>query len=402
MKTIIKYLIVISYLGTVTNFIPLSVIVIFFIPLSVISIFFNGDAKFRKIEIYIIVLFVYVIFSTLFYAPDSFLDYDFYRKDGNFIISYLVLLFYVFLPFGLPINVDKLISQTLPIFAFISIIGIVALPNEEAGVKHFFFVAHNAAGGFYSLISGVAISYYLSTKEKKYALYSIIFFACLWMTDSRGSVLAILLTIIYWRFFKFRWPGTVFVIFLLLQLAIILYTYPIWVKMGKPLSYSDIDVTAAVNMERAHTFLDRLYILWPRAFDNFLHSMLVGMGFSSYDDLWVRYNEIIPYLFSIKMDNIIVHTDSHAHNSTFAILAELGLVGYILFILLFSQILSKINELKTYNPHYSLMLLFSFWSCVFSSGTEHRITTPSQMVPFFTLFGIGYITYLHKRKKVDS
>lgn len=135
--------------------------------------------------------------------------------------------------------------------------------------------------------------------------------------------------------------------------------------MGKPLSYNDIDITSAVSMERAHTFLDRLYILWPRAFDNFLHSMLLGMGFTSYDDQWVRYNDIIPYIFSIKMDNVVVHTDSHAHNSTFAILAELGVVGYILFILLFSQILSKIKEMEKYNRHYSLMLLFSFWSCVF-------------------------------------
>lgn len=402
MKMIIKYLVVISYLGTITNFIPLSVIMLFFIPLSLFTIFFNGDAKFRRIEIYIITLFFYVIISTIFYAPDSFLDYDFYRKDGNFIISYLVLLFYVFLPYSLSINVDKLISQTLAIFAIISIIGIVAIPDEEVGVKHFFFVAHNAAGGFYSLIAGVAISYYLSTKQKKYAFYSILFFACLWMTNSRGSVLAILLTIAYWRFFNFRWPGAAFLIFLLLQLALVLYTYPVWVKMGKPLSYSEIDITAGLTMERAHTFLDRLYILWPRAFDNFLHSSLVGLGFSSYDDQWVRYDDIIPYMFSVKMDNIVVHTDAHAHNSTFAILAELGIIGYILFILLFSQILSKINEMKNYNSNYALMLLFSFWSCVFSSGTEHRITTPSQMVPFFTLFGIGYVTYLHKRKKVDS
>lgn len=88
--------------------------------------------------------------------------------------------------------------------------------------------------------------------------------------------------------------------------------------------------------------------------------MLLGMGFTSYDDQWVRYNDIIPYIFSIKMDNVVVHTDSHAHNSTFAILAELGVVGYILFILLFSQILSKIKEMEKYNRHYSLMLLFSF------------------------------------------
>ncbi|MEI6940073.1 O-antigen ligase domain-containing protein, partial [Klebsiella pneumoniae] len=117
MKNIIKYLVVISYLGTVTNFIPLSVVMLFFIPLSVFSIFFNGDKRFRKIEVYICLLFIYVIASTLFYAPDSFLDYDFYRKDGNFIISYLVLLFYIFLPFSLSINVDKLIPQTLFIFA---------------------------------------------------------------------------------------------------------------------------------------------------------------------------------------------------------------------------------------------------------------------------------------------
>lgn len=112
MKNIIKYLVVISYLGTVTNFIPLSVVMLFYSALCFLY-FFNGDKRFRKIEVYICLLFIYVIASTLFYAPDSFLDYDFYRKDGNFIISYLVLLFYIFLPFSLSINVDKLIPQTL-------------------------------------------------------------------------------------------------------------------------------------------------------------------------------------------------------------------------------------------------------------------------------------------------
>lgn len=402
MKKITKYFVILSFLGTVTNFVPLSVIMLFFIPLSIFSIFFNGNAKFRKIEVYIFLLFSYVIISTILYAPESFLDYDFYRKDGNFIISYLVLWFYIFLPFSLSIDLDKLITYTLPIFAFISVIGLVALPNEEVGVKHFFFVAHNAAGGFYSLLAGVAISYYLTTKQNKFILYSILFVVCLWMTDSRGSVLAIMVTVIYWRFLKFKWPGIVFTIFLALQLLLILYTYPIWVKMGKPISYNDVDVTASINIERAHTFLDRIFILWPRAFDNFLHSSLVGMGFGSYDDQWIRYDDIVPYFFGVKMGNIVVHTDSHAHNSTFAILAELGVIGYVLFVLLFSQILSKINEMKKFNHNYSLMLLFSFWSCVFSSGTEHRITTPSQMVPFFTLFGIGYVTYLHKRKRVSQ
>ncbi len=138
MKNIIKYLVVISYLGTVTNFIPLSVVMLFFFYSALCFFyFFNGDKRFRKIEVYICLLFIYVIASTLFYAPDSFLDYDFYRKDGNFIISYLVLLFYIFLPFSLSINVDKLIPQTLFIFAIVSIIALVAVPNEEIGVKHF-------------------------------------------------------------------------------------------------------------------------------------------------------------------------------------------------------------------------------------------------------------------------
>lgn len=399
MKNITKFFVVASYLGAITNFIPLSVVILLFTPLSILSIFVSNDKKFRKIEVYIMLLFSYVIMSTLFYAPSSFIEYDFYRKDGNFIVSYLVLWVYIFLPYGLSINVNKLIDNSLLIFTVISVIALFIAPDEEVGVKHFFFVAHNAAGGFYSLICGVAISYYLATKKKKYICYSIIFFIFLWMTDSRGSLLAILLTLIYWRFLKFRLPGTVFLVFLVAQIALITYTYPIWVKMGKPISFNDVNVAASVNIERAHTFLDRIFILWPRAFDNFLHSSLVGMGFGSYDDPWIRYNDILPYIYSVKMGAEITHTDSHAHNSTFAILSELGIIGYFLFVLLFSQILSKINEMWKFNANYTLMLLFNFWSCVFSSGTEHRITTPSQMVPFFTLFGIGYVTYLHKYKK---
>lgn len=334
------------------------------------------------------------------------MDFDFYRRDGNFIVSYLILFVFVFLPISIHIDFNKTFTILFPAYTVISIIGYVVMPKEitedgSGGAVHFFFVSHNAAGGFYSIIAAIAIGMWLETKKKIYILYSLVFLACLYETNSRGSILAICAAIAY-SFVNFKKPRAVFLLFLLFQIGIVCETYPVWLAMGKVMSenanFTVSNISSGIDFQRVGTFIDRLYYLWPRAVDNFLHSPLFGLGFGSYDDLYYKYINIIGNLVAIKDGAIVRHTDAHAHNSTFTILAELGLIGYILFVLLFNEINECIKKIAKADPMQYKCLSLSLWTCIFSSATEHRITTPAQMVPFFIIFGVSYLNYFGKTK----
>ncbi|HCD1314889.1 TPA: O-antigen ligase domain-containing protein, partial [Klebsiella pneumoniae subsp. pneumoniae] len=105
------------------------------------------------------------------------------------------------------------------------------------------------------------------------------------------------------------------------------------------------------------------------------------------------------HFVAVKDGATVRHTDAHAHNSTFTILAELGSIGYVLFILLFNEINKKIRGLYNIDTMQYTCLSLAFWTCIFSSATEHRITTPAQMVPFFIIFGLTYLKYYGKNKR---
>ncbi|WP_410014352.1 O-antigen ligase family protein [Sodalis sp. C49] len=400
MKTFFRIIVLLSFSFCVTNYVPVSTAIILTFPLAFLGLCYrNEGTNLKKIEVSIIALFSYVIISTLCYNPESFMEFDFYRRDGNFIISYLVLFIFIFTPVKIIFDIKKLINLTFPFFIVISAIGAVVVPPEaggDASVRHFFFESHNAAGGFYSVVASIAVGFFLKERKLKYLIYSVVFLAFLWMTNSRGSILAIMFAIGY-SFIKFKKSSFVFVLFVALQIGIVMTTYPDWLQMGKVMSASsNTDANVNVAFARASTYIDRLYFLWPRAFDNFLHSPLFGMGFGSFDDLFYKYVDIIPHVWSVKENAIIAHTASHAHNSLLMILAELGIVGLVLYIYLFNQLNKEIKRIQLHDSSAGLALALAFWSCIFSAATEHRITTPSQMLPFFLYFGICYMNYRNR------
>ncbi|WP_049105116.1 O-antigen ligase family protein, partial [Klebsiella michiganensis] len=281
MRTLSKAIILLSLIFSVTNYVPISVLVILLAPISIVGIFYRSEIlKFKKIEFYLLLLYVYVIVSTVLYNPNSFFEFDFYRKDGNFIISYLILLVFIFLPLSIDIDVDKWLKRSFVLFSIASFIAFLIMPKEvpeEGGatVHHFFFLSHNAAGGFYSVIGAMALGIFLHTKNKLYLFYALMFVFFLYMTNSRGSILAIIAAFGY-SLIKFKKPHVIFIIFLLIQFFVVYETYPTWVSMGKIMSenanYTVSSAAQTINFQRVGTFIDRLYYLWPRAVDNFIHS----------------------------------------------------------------------------------------------------------------------------------
>ena len=77
----------------------------------------------------------------------------------------------------------------------------------------------------------------------------------------------------------------------------------------------------------------------------------------------------------------------HAHNSYLHILAELGFLGLILIFCILCEVNSMIKKL----PNYERLLLTScLFAMIISSFTEHRLTTPSQALPFYFLLSLFY------------
>ncbi|WP_413732404.1 O-antigen ligase family protein [Sodalis sp. RH20] len=401
MTNIIKIIVLLSVIFSITNYVPVSVAVILLLPLALITLFYKSNyPQISKIELYLILLFVYVLLSTALYDPTSFTDFDFYRRDGNFIISYLVLFVFIFMPMNINFDLSKIKRLIFPFFTLISAIAYVIMPTEIGGVHHLLFISHNAAGGFYSVVGGLAVGFFLTERKWPYAFYTLVFLFLLNATDSRGSILALICAVGYY-FIKFKRPAVVFIAFLFVQIAIVMYTYDSWLYTGQVYASDQVPVQGLmIDFQRANTFITRIFYLWPRAWDNFLHSPIVGTGFGSYDDRYYQYVTVIPHFLSIKEGQVIAHSDAHAHNSLFNILGELGIVGLGLFILLFNEIRKKIVEITIADNKLGNALAIAFWTCIFSSATEHRITTPSQMLPFFLFFGMAYVKYC-KEKSIN-
>ena len=88
----------------------------------------------------------------------------------------------------------------------------------------------------------------------------------------------------------------------------------------------------------------------------------------------------------------IVHTDAHAHNTYFNVLAETGAVGLVLLLWFMNRMFNFIYALPRSLIRQTLLL--SFWACAVASFTEHRLFTPSQMLPFVIMVGM---TIAHHR-----
>lgn len=115
MRIIPKAIILLSLLFSITNYVPFSLLVILLLPISIISVLYREEIfKIKKIELYLILLYAYIITSTLVYSPGSFLDFDFYRRDGNFIVSYLVLFVFIFLPISINFDLVKTFNMLFP------------------------------------------------------------------------------------------------------------------------------------------------------------------------------------------------------------------------------------------------------------------------------------------------
>jgi O-antigen ligase len=381
----VAYISLVALFLTVTNFVPVSAIG--FAPLLLCIWRFYGRS-YPEFIAPLVAFSAYVVLSTLLYDPASFLTFDFYRRDGNFFISYAPMLagclyahrwdlnklLRFFFIFAVLVNVP---SYAL----FVGEVGPLAMLQHSGGSFGSYFVALNAAGGFLAMLFCLGVACYMHQRSKLILVLLAFNALMLFSTYSRGSLLGIVAVLPYLLFGRKPWVllGMMAGI-IACSIGIALYNLsPTVDYMGYPFNMHNADAKVA-NLDIRYEWL------WPRAFTYFRQSPLFGVGFGSFDD---DIASLISYfgLVAQPVGVIIKHSDSHAHNSYLSFLAELGLVGLSLFMIFIWQLIrwaanGAADALKEGRHNYVAYLSIELSSvCLLvMSFSEHRLTSPSNVL----------------------
>jgi O-antigen ligase len=401
--SIIKFVSVFSLFCSFTNFVPISAAIsAFSLALYPFSVAMN---KVSRPIVPLLAFFLYAALSTLFYDAASLFNVDFYRRDGNFFVTMTPLLFLSSTIFF--VNLERTLRwfvyiSTFANFAVLStwVITGIALFRSQVGyqattpIYHFLFVAHNAAGGFLAILSAYSVAMLLERRNLLTATIVAINIAALFLTSSRGSMLGLAVGIVLMLFagrFRDKFYPVVLPV-LAINLLVVLYIY----------SNSDINyiiyrqalltkVVATLDPGIAGYLDDnisiRLETSWPLAMHAFLQSPIFGIGFGAFDDLpWNLWGW--RGVFAFNSPDKIWHSDAHAHHTFLHVMAEMGAVGLVLLLWFLNRLHQFLQTLES--PMVRRALLLGFWVAVVSSFTEHRLFTPSQMLPFVIMVGLAF------------
>lgn len=387
------YLIVyISFLSTVTNFFPTSALLIFATPLI-----FIGRKKAPKFMAYLVAYAIFTILSVIIYDPSSFLEFDFYRRDGNFFISFAPLFALAY--FQTSLNPESLIktwlffSLIVYVLAFILWYFRIWYSGDSPETFGGLFEARNAVGGFLSQVCCAA--YVFARLKNKLFFFALAFFLLMIVaTYSRGSILGFLFAVIIFEFVnraKFLIYSRILMIGMFV--SVFLVTLMIgFVNIGiyKETYARGVDYIGDAENGKEANIAIRAFFVWPKAVDNFLESPLLGLGFGSFDDD-ISVDRSIPG-FAVASPIERVHSSAHAHNTFLHILAEQGLIGLFCFLAFVWSLYDFL--IKIYSSRKDIVtgyLLASLTCIVFASFTEHRFFTPSMALPF-TIFLAVYLS----------
>ncbi len=409
LNNITKVILIIGLYGTFTNIIFISAIpslwAVILVPF--VFVFKRQKITFKKYHIYLWLFFSIVLISTLFYYPKSFIEYDFYRYDGNFIISYLPMLIFPF--FNIKINIHKIlknfiffvIAVNLIVYAYYIIQtkgGVILHPTEEGNTFTPFFKATNASGGFYSILGSLVLSFFLEKKKYVYLFYFILVLFFLWSSTSRGSILGLGLGIFLFFQYRARRTWIIYVcvgLIVLVQTIIIYNTYPLYNSYLKESDNIALDSRLFIQenygsqtSKESNVYI-RAFDTWPRGIALFLNSPIFGSGFGSVNDLPLTLNRGVPGLFSYNDSKDKYFNDSHAHHSYIHFLAELGIVGLVIFLLFWINLFQYIESIFFFSTSVvKNFLLITMFNISIMSFTEHRITTPSNVLTFVIVFSL--------------
>ncbi|MDZ7771563.1 MAG: O-antigen ligase family protein [Balneolaceae bacterium] len=394
-KKVLFWIAVLALVGTVTNFVYFSPLLTLLVPLALFT------ATRERMERPVAWLYLYVLAflaSVLLYHPLSVVEFGFYRRDGNFVISYAPLLVLPLFRFHFDLEqyFRRFFLFALAIYGLLFARYLVeAWPYYILQLNVFggLFYAQNAVGGFLAILGALSFAYLYHRRRNRELLAFFIVFLMLLATYSRGSILGLICGIPAWYLAdRGYWKSLAVMLLIpvLITAAVLSIGYPYYksneaagTPFGEEILYMDADEgddTKSTNV------LLRVFYTMPRAWYAFQHSPVLGTGVGSFDDRPYQFTQVLPYLH-YNAQTPKRHTDSHAHHSYLHILAEQGMVGLGVFLTFWVSLFLYLLRFKR-APVLRDYLLIAFFAITFASFTEHRITTPSMMLPFTLSVGL--------------
>jgi O-antigen ligase len=330
----------------------------------------------------------YIVLSTLLYHPQSFLNFGFYRYDGNIFISYGALIFFSLV--HVRIHGNKMLYHFIRLSTLIQL-SIFTIYFFRVFIRTGYsfnglFRAMNAAGGFFSILACIAFAFLIKYRNKSWALIFMLNMVFLLFTRSRGSILGLIMAIACWYFIRKGKPILVTLMIISLSVLTIGLTikfYPAYKSVGHFMEYFDESERETLTTKKANIYI-RLLHDWPRAWELFLHSPLFGTGFGSLND--TPYNLDKDCLVCFNQPRAYIFSDSHAHHTYLHFLGELGLIGILLFAVFWYLLYRYIIESPDSPLQTACQLVY--YALTTAAFTEHRITTPAMALPFCYLIGM--------------
>ncbi|CAB3731755.1 O-antigen ligase family protein [Paraburkholderia rhynchosiae] len=380
------YISLLALFLTVTNLVPVSAVG--FVPIVLYSWRFFGR-RYPAFITPLTALTVLITVSTLLYDPKAFTEFEFYRRDGNFFISYAPIFAGCLYMHRLELNKVLrtffmfAVGINIPVYAvYIVQTGLLSIFTNPDNSFGSYFIARNAAGGFFAMLFCLGVACYLQKRSKLLLGLIAINALMLFSTYSRGSLLGAVAVLPYLYFGRKRWLLAVLMGGLIagsLAMAVI-NTDPSVDYMGYTFNIQNQDAKVA-NLNIRYEWL------WPRALAYFEQSPIVGLGFGSFDD---HIGNVASYfhLFGAPSDITVEHSDSHAHNSYLNFLAELGVVGLFLMLNFFWKLVdwskhgAAAAALVGGGQNFAAFRFVEISSvCLLvMAATEHRLVSPSNVL----------------------
>ncbi|MEC9369107.1 MAG: O-antigen ligase family protein [Pseudomonadota bacterium] len=386
---------ILGLFATFTNFVPLSVLPFAVCSLFVVLVPFS-PGRWPDITIWAGAYLAVSAVSAALYDPGALTNYEFYRRDGNFFVTYAPLLLLPLLTAQLDLN------RLLLIFLlFVTVVNLpLFLVQAPAGIGSFgsYFEAFNAAGGFLMFACAIAAAYFFQRRTTLALCLLLVNLTFLLFTYSRGSFFGLAGGFFAWYAIAHgrAWMiAAALGLVCIAQAVVLSFTYPTYVEQRDILSFVN-DVADSV---KEGNILLRIFENWPRALYAFFHSPIFGTGVGSLNDMPHVYASETAW-FQWNLQPVKTFNSAHAHHTFLHILGEQGVVGLAVFLRFLYAIYRWIVD-QTELPFVRNVMIVSFFALVFSSFTEHRLPSPSNAFPVFLTL-LLYVAVLRGRQRLPG
>ena len=368
-----------------------------FIYLSMISImiFFLvikwvKSKEINIINFLVIVFLLFLLLHLIFISNINFLEIlnaKYFRTEGRIFFTFIPFLY--FSTFGL--NEEKmfnLLQYLYYTFAFFALMSIVHLMTPLKfsflfyGPMELFsglFPTKNSAGNF---IGFIIISFFFtrSLKNNKDLLILILMITVFLLANSRQAIFGIFLTSFFYMFkysrFNFRLMSLKKIIpFLSIPVLVMLSNSNVITRIFS-IDFSTINIFYRINS-------------WLDAINLFAKSPILGIGFNRFGDFNKEFIGLEGFFYFARdgLFDWLIHYN-HPHNQYLLILAETGLIGITLYLLIFYYLFKTFNKSLFYKDSQwaNLILVYSLSLGIFGNGIE----APSVGLPFGLIIGSIY------------